>query len=320
MDDPNTIDTGVAGSPVVDMGAYEYFEDCDSSGLPDECDVDCGPVGGTCDLPGCGQSDCNANGVPDACDIAECDISGVCVSLVCVGGLNNGNACADDADCVDLPCNDCNLNGVPDACDIGNLTSADADMNGVLDECVEYIGPSSGNWSEAGNWNGNVVPDNGVDSFSVTLKGTEDNVVLNLDVTIDSLSILPGAGLEVTGGDLTIATAGGILIAGGSTPARAAGAATMIVEAGTVTNPTVTAPNLTVRGAFPNVGIVQVGSGAEIHVADTVHIGSGGVYEGMETGGAGDLSATTLLITGTDCDNNGGSVTITDKMIVTNHR
>ncbi len=43
--------------------------DCNSNGLPDECDIACGEPGGACDLPGCGQSsDCNSNGVPDECE------------------------------------------------------------------------------------------------------------------------------------------------------------------------------------------------------------------------------------------------------------
>ncbi len=51
--------------------------DCNDNGIPDECDVDCGPPGGPCDLPGCGQSaDCNTNGVPDECE-ADADGDGV---------------------------------------------------------------------------------------------------------------------------------------------------------------------------------------------------------------------------------------------------
>ncbi|MHC4063444.1 MAG: DUF7901 domain-containing protein, partial [Planctomycetota bacterium] len=43
--------------------------DCNTNGLPDECDIDCGTNGGPCDLPGCGQSaDANANGIPDQCE------------------------------------------------------------------------------------------------------------------------------------------------------------------------------------------------------------------------------------------------------------
>ncbi len=46
-------------------------QDCNNNGIPDPCDINCGPPGGPCDLPGCGASaDCNANGIPDECDLA----------------------------------------------------------------------------------------------------------------------------------------------------------------------------------------------------------------------------------------------------------
>ena len=43
--------------------------DCNSNGIPDQCDIDCGLPGDSCDVPGCGQSqDYNTNGIPDECD------------------------------------------------------------------------------------------------------------------------------------------------------------------------------------------------------------------------------------------------------------
>ncbi|MCK4658850.1 MAG: hypothetical protein KAV82_04950 [Phycisphaerae bacterium] len=43
--------------------------DCNTNGIPDWCDVDCGPPDGPCDVPGCGQSeDCNSNHIPDECE------------------------------------------------------------------------------------------------------------------------------------------------------------------------------------------------------------------------------------------------------------
>jgi len=49
--------------------------DCNGNGIQDECDIDCGPAAGPCDLPGCAQSaDCNGNGVPDECDPEHSDI------------------------------------------------------------------------------------------------------------------------------------------------------------------------------------------------------------------------------------------------------
>jgi len=135
-DDPATADTGVADPPdypvVVDMGAYELYADCNTNGLPDPCDLDCGEPGGPCDLPGCGGSDdydsdltpdecqdCNANGVADACDL-DCAV----------------------ADCASHPsgcgtAEDCNSNGIPDECDVTDGTSDDYDASGAPDECED---------------------------------------------------------------------------------------------------------------------------------------------------------------------------------------
>jgi len=53
-----------------------HADDCNSNGIPDECDIDCGEPGDYCydtfPPPQCGQSqDCNTNGVPDECDLGE---------------------------------------------------------------------------------------------------------------------------------------------------------------------------------------------------------------------------------------------------------
>ena len=57
----------------VDLGETDpNMADCNGNGIPDECDLDCGPDGGPCDVEGCGGSDdCNANGVPDECDLID---------------------------------------------------------------------------------------------------------------------------------------------------------------------------------------------------------------------------------------------------------
>ena len=112
VDDPETTDSGAPASnaPYVDMGAYEYFIDCDTSGLPDICDVDCTASNDLCDVPGCGLSeDCNANDVPDACDP------------------------------------DCNTNGIPDECDITEQASADCNTNNMPDECERIVAARSCN-------------------------------------------------------------------------------------------------------------------------------------------------------------------------------
>ncbi len=195
LDDPTTTDTGVPGSPVADMGAYEYFADCNGNGLPDQCDLSCGVPTGPCDVPGCGGSqDCDwegkgSNGVPDECDIANC--SGFFL------------------------CDDCNLNGVPDGCDI------DFECSQFAPACISDI-----DWSCFDNWNipGDVYPDNnGPVTYSVTLDDqpgpNPDEVFLDVDVSIDTLRILRNGILNVTqtgtSGDLTLVESGGLLLDGG---------------------------------------------------------------------------------------------------------
>ncbi len=195
LNDPDTPDTGVPGSAVVEMGAYEFITDCNENGVPDYCDGDCAASGGACNLPGCGQSaDCNSNDILDECDIA---------------------------DCVANPdCDDCNLNGVPDSCDIAGPTSHDVDADEVPDECISpTTNGSSQDWTDGTNWDlGGNYPDN-VDSAQnqyVTLKSTDD-IFLDETVEIQSLRLLDDANLSVTQagtGDLVISTAGGIYAEG----------------------------------------------------------------------------------------------------------
>ncbi len=69
--------------------------DCNSNGIPDEC-----------------EPDCNANGIPDECEPADNDC--------------NANGVRDECE---LEGNDCNANGVPDDCE------PDTDGDGVIDAC-----------------------------------------------------------------------------------------------------------------------------------------------------------------------------------------
>jgi len=112
--------------------------DCNENGILDPCDVDCGPGGGSCDVPGCGQSeDCNDNDTPDECELAtfdcnnngtpdDCDITGA-TSVDC-----QPNGTPDECE---LAGNDCNGNLVPDDCDVNGSTSVDCQPNGTPDEC-----------------------------------------------------------------------------------------------------------------------------------------------------------------------------------------
>jgi len=66
-----------------------FGADCNSNGIDDACDLECGTSGGPCDIPGCGLGiDCNTNAVPDECDLS--------------GGTSQ----------------DCDGNAIPDECDM----------------------------------------------------------------------------------------------------------------------------------------------------------------------------------------------------------
>ena len=65
LDDPGTEDTGDGDPPIIDMGAFEYFADCNENGIPDAVDISNGT-----------SADCNENVVPDECEL-DSDIDGL---------------------------------------------------------------------------------------------------------------------------------------------------------------------------------------------------------------------------------------------------
>lgn len=240
LDDPATVDTGVPGSDVVDMGAYEFFTDCNNNGLPDICDLDCGLPDGPCDLPGCGlDTDCNGNGIPDECEADcnsnmipdDCDIAGCMGDPACTDCNANGLP-----DGCELAGNDCNSNFVPDDCDIANCppdtpSCADCNHNGIPDECDPDVDPVDGlpddctqplagnTWTTA-TWDGldpGEYPDNddSVPGLHVTLNSVSVDIFLDETVVIETLELLDGATLNMTQsgleGDLTVLHPDGIL-------------------------------------------------------------------------------------------------------------
>ncbi|MBU0717407.1 MAG: immune inhibitor A, partial [Planctomycetes bacterium] len=139
--------------------------DCDENEVPDDCDIDCGPPGGECDVAGCGTSlDCNTNGVPDTCE-EDCNDNGIpddcdvrdSTSLDCNSNFIpdecevdcNDNDIPDDCDIAAGTSLDCNGNIVPDGCDIGGGTSVDCNANSIPDEC-DISGGGSGDCQNNG--------------------------------------------------------------------------------------------------------------------------------------------------------------------------
>ncbi|MGE3166446.1 MAG: hypothetical protein AB7O52_16210 [Planctomycetota bacterium] len=120
--------------------------DCNANEIPDECELaaqDCNQNGtlDVCDIASGTSLDCNQNGVPDSCDLAQ----GVVQDC-------NGNGIPDECDIASGFSVDCNLNGVPDSCDFAVGTSLDCNLNGTPDECDIGNGVSV-------DCNGNAIPD-----------------------------------------------------------------------------------------------------------------------------------------------------------------
>ncbi len=122
-DDPNTPDMHGPLPPLVDMGAYEFF-DCNLNGVRDDHDIKLGNSQDcTCNgIPDECEPDCNENGAADSCDIASRE------SADC-----SGNGVPDECE------PDCNGNGEADSCDIADGTSQDLNENGVPDECQRRV-------------------------------------------------------------------------------------------------------------------------------------------------------------------------------------
>ena len=139
--------------PIVDVGAFEQFDDCnnnrvpdatdildgtssdcDSNGVPDECQPDCDADGV---IDPC-EADCNADGTPDDCqDLADCDENGtpdICESFNDCNSNGIPDRCEPDCDDDGTPddCErDCDDDGLPDDCE------EDCDEDGVPDDCEE---------------------------------------------------------------------------------------------------------------------------------------------------------------------------------------
>jgi hypothetical protein len=65
VDDPTAPNVGYGEPPFVDMGAFEYQDDCNENGVIDSLDL----ANGT-------SADCTGNGVPDECEL-DCDGNGL---------------------------------------------------------------------------------------------------------------------------------------------------------------------------------------------------------------------------------------------------
>jgi len=154
--------------------------DCNSNGIPDECEPDCNSngVADECDVTDLTSDDCNSNLVPDECepDCNNNDIPDVCdVPPIGPGPDCDSNGVPDDCD----PQDDCNTNDILDICDLASGSSPDCNTNGIPDECdVPPLGAGA-------DCNTNGIPDecepqtdcngNTVADFCDVASGTSDD-------------------------------------------------------------------------------------------------------------------------------------------------
>ena len=111
--------------------------DCDSNGIPDECDPDCNSntIPDACDLASLSSYDADLDAVPDECQ-RDCNRNGRPDTLEVARGESpdlDGSGFPDE--CEVVAGGDCDENGIPDAVEIGNGAAPDCNGNGRPDSC-----------------------------------------------------------------------------------------------------------------------------------------------------------------------------------------
>ena len=148
FDDPTAPNVGYGDRPFVDMGAFEYQDDCNGNGVIDSLDL----ASGT-------SADCTSNGIPDECEL-DCDSNGL------------PDVCEIDLD----PGLDANGNGHLDVCEDVLYVNASASGAGTgwtwedaytdLKDALNAATPGSEIWVAAGTYR----PDGGTDDRAVSFE------------------------------------------------------------------------------------------------------------------------------------------------------
>lgn len=284
--------------------------DCNANGIPDGCEMD------VCNgQPGC--SDCNGNGVIDQCDIANCPPDDPTCGDCNMNGIPN-QCELDNCPPGDPTCGDCNANGIPDQCDIADGTSQDMLDNfnpacnpqamncsdGIPDECHFWIPEpqqTDGLWSTAANWSQNEVPNNvGPDEYVPVIASTAVPALLDIDVAINAVVVVPGAQLDIAQGNMTVQTTTGILNNG-------------LVTISNGRRLTAASPTTRLDGA---TGILRLeDAAAELASATAADI----IVNRSNIVGYGLLTAALLNLNVVDANSNAGALVLDGTFIATNN-
>jgi endonuclease I len=134
---PDCNNNGIDDAEDISTGASQ---DCDSNGVPDECQTDSDGDGLIDPCDGCPNDPSKFSPGVCGCGVADTDTDGDGVLDCDDNCVNTPNPGQEDCDsdgvgdaCAGEP--DCNGNGLPDSCDISSGTSLDLNTNGIPDEC-----------------------------------------------------------------------------------------------------------------------------------------------------------------------------------------
>lgn len=230
---------------------------------------------------------------------------------------------------------DCNNNNIPDATDILEGASQDTNLDGVPDECSEWIGLAGNTlWNSPANWDTGVVPDNTVeDQFAVSIEGENTLVELNIDAKLNSLQMLQGATLIATSNKLTIETSAGLMNGGCITLDNGIGLSSVgAILFRNISNASRTVaggclpPSLTVSGVdlvsalsmdVRDNSTIQLADTASINLAENFRLSSGSYEADPDRGSptSASLSSNDVLITNEVSGH--GTMTLVENMTVT---
>ncbi|MEO0794284.1 MAG: PEP-CTERM sorting domain-containing protein [Verrucomicrobiota bacterium] len=139
---------------------------------------------------------------------------------------------------------------------------------------IDWIGPATGSWNDADNWNLNVVPDNNGQVFDVQILTPNTTVSVLSPVTVDSVllnpsstvDILNGDLLEINGGNVTNGTIN-ISSTGATSTLRAVGTTPVTLQGGTINLGNIASNRLegsSTTSGFINIDTLIRGSGTII--------------------------------------------------------
>jgi autotransporter-associated beta strand protein len=183
---------------------------------------------------------------------------------------------------------------------------------------VYWLGGSSANWSDGGNWLSNMIPNSACDVVFSYLSAGNFNINLDTNIAVNSLSLQETPGIAFSGNTLTINNGGvdmlsainssvinSSVVLGADQPWTIGSGLAMVVN-GAISGPGGMNVNglgtVVLNGADTSTGITTVSSGAlqvNNSITGPVNVTGGVLYGGGPFGGGVTVDIGTLTGTGT---------------------